>query len=270
MSFPNPWDNPEYFQRIVIGGRPIKATLVAIDGVEIEDEWSEQRPTGNSGATNVFKGTKPPGPVTLTLEIAGDSIDELRDEWDDLREVWELLAPKPGSGVNGTGATTGSPGSAAYGKQFMQAKSPTSSQVSTSPEDLLKQAQQSLAALQSGAASAAASPATSSSATTAKPAPSPGPRPPTLSISNGYLNYVGITAISRKKWKGPYPTPTNSQRVDITVVNQKEPVKAAVGAASPKTQDNPGQKSIALGEIQDPASSAKDANTQAAQAGALP
>lgn len=267
MSFPNPWTSPDFYQRVSIGGRPIKASLVAIDGNAIEDEWDAQKPTGSSGATNVFKGTKPPGPVTLTFEAVSP------DEFDDLRDVYELLAPKPGSGANGQGATAGSPGSAAYGQGFMQDRSPASSAVTTSPEDLLRQAQAALAAVQSGAnvAAQAAAAGTSSGATSkAAAAPNPGPKPPTLSITNGYLGYLGITAISRKSWKGPTPTATNSYRVEIVVVSQREPVKAAVGAASPKTQDNPGQATIPLGEIQDPASSARAANAAMAQAGALP
>ncbi len=156
----------------------------------------------------------------------------------------------------------------------MQAKSPTSSAVTTDPAALLAQAQAALAAVQSGANVAAQAAAAGTSSTTSSSSkastPNPGPKPPTLSIVNGFLAYIGITAISRKSWKGPTPTPTNSYRVEIVVVSQREPVKAAVGAASPKTQDNPGQKTIALGEIQDPASSARDANTAMAQAGALP
>jgi hypothetical protein len=269
MTFPNPRDNPDYFQRVIIGGRPVKASLVAIDGVEISDEWTEQKPTGHSGATNVFKGTKAPGPVTLTFET---SDRDFVAEWDDLRELWELLAPKAGGGGNGTGATSGSPGSAAAGAGWMQAKSPASSQVSTRPEDLLAQAQAALAAVQSGAnvATTAASSSTTTSSSSAASTPSPGPKPPTLSISNGYLAYVGITAISRSKWKGPYVTATNSHRVDLTVINQKEPRPAATGAAAPKTPDNPGQKQIAFGEIQDAASNARAANVAAAQVGALP
>lgn len=264
MSYPNPFEDRELFGTVIIGGRPIKATLVAIDGVEIEDEWKEQKPTGNTGATNVFMGTKAPAPVDLTFEMVDVP------DWNDLREVWDQLAPVPGSGGNGSGGSVGSPGSAAAGKQYVQAKSPASSQVSTKPEDLLKTAQQALAAVNSGANTAAATGApTASGAAAAKPTPAlnPGPKPPTLSIVNGWVNYIGITAISRKKWKGPYITATNSARVTITVIPQKAPTPAAVGASSPKTPDGP--KTIAFGDIQDPASAAKDANTKAAQAGAF-
>lgn len=266
MAFPNPWTNPDYWQRVKIGGRQIRANLVAVGGNKIEDEWNEQRSTGSSGATYVFRGTKPPGPVKLTFEIAGDAVADLVAEFDDLREIWDLLAPKKGFGGNGTGATQGSPGSAAYGKQYMQASSPTSPAVSTSTsaEDLLTQAQAALAAVQSGASD----PAVTATASTPVSVLTPGPKPPTLSIENGYLNYIGINAISRKSWEGPTCTPTNSYQVSIEVVPQREPQKVAVGPAAPKSPDNPGQGSIPLGEIQGPAASAKDANTAFAQTGA--
>lgn len=265
MSFPNPWDDPDYFRNVVIGGRPVLASLVAIDGNEISAEWTAQKPTGNSGATNVFKGMNPAGPGKLTFEICGDTPEQLRAEWNDLRDFYEMFQPVPGLGGNGTGNTTGSKGSAAYGQQWTNGTSAASSAVSTSPEDLLKQAQQALAAVQSGANTATTPGASASAAgtsTTANAAalPNPGPRPPTLSLKNGYFNYVGITSISMSKWKGPYPTATLSMRVDIDVVTQKDPVPAAVGAASPKAKDNPGQKTIAFGDVQGPAAQAAAAN----------
>lgn len=267
MSFPNPWDSPDYWRTVKIGGRLIKALLVALDGNEIADDWSAQAPTGSSGATNVFKGTKAPGPAKLTFESVN------REDFDDLRELWDLLAPKAGSGGTGTGASKGSAGSAAAGKQYVVTSTNTSAAVSTSPDDLLKAAQSALAAVQSGANTAAAASAattTSSAAASSGAAqPNPGPKPPTLSLVNGYFNYVGINAISRSRWKGPYPTATNSYRVDLEVVTQKEPTPAAVGKSSPKTPDNPGSKTIAFGDIQDPASNAKAFNAGAAAAGAM-
>jgi hypothetical protein len=257
LSFPSPWSAPSFYSTVKIGGRPIKATLVAIGGNKIEDEWNVQRPTGASGATNVFKGTKPAGPATLTFEAVAE------DEFDDLREVYELLAPKVGSTTQIGGASTvGSPGSAAYGQQYAQGKS-TASAATPTASDLLVQAQQALAQLQSGAAAPAVQASASSPVLL-----NPGPRPPTLSIENGYLNYVGINAISRASWEGPTPTETSSFRVVIGVVLQREPRKAAVGPASAQSPDNPGQRSIPLGEIQDPANAAKTANAAFAQAGA--
>lgn len=262
MSFPSPWENPDFWQTVKLGGRLIKATLVAIDGNEIEDEWQEQKASGTSGATNVFKGTKSPNAPTLTLE----AVDE--GDFADLREIWDLLAPKAGGGANGTGAGA-SPGTAAYGKGFTKASSPASSAAPTgsSLDDLLAQAQSALAALQSGASAAAATASgASSSSSSSSSTPNPGPKPPTLSIENGFVNYIGITAVSRKKWKGPYVTATNSYRVDITLVPQKEPSRAAVGVAAPKSPDNPGAKTIAFGDIQGPAADASAVNSEIAGA----
>jgi len=258
MSFPNPWDAPEFYQTVKIGGRLIKANLVEIDGVSVEDDWTVQRPLGSSGATNVFKGTKPAGPCKLTFE----AVDV--EEFADLRELYEMMAPKPGSGAAGTGATKGQPGSAAYAKGYVNHSSNDNPAPTATADDLLKSAQAALTQLQAGGPAAA-------SPTSAGPIASilsPGPKPPTLSIENGYLNYVGITAISRKSWDGPKPTPTNSFRVVVEVVLQKAPVKAAVGAASATSSNNPGQKTLPTGDIQGPAASSASFNKGAAAAGA--
>src|SRR5690606_3568534 len=66
-----------------------------------------------------------------------------------------------------------------------------------------------------------------------KPATNVGPRPPTLPIDNPLLAFIGVTAIARKKWKGPYNTETNSWRVDLTVIQNKPPTPAGVGQQSP-------------------------------------
>jgi len=264
MSFPNPWDNREFFERVTIGGRPIKASLVKVNGCKIEDDWQVQRPLGSSGATNVFKGTKPAGPATLTFRIAGDTIDALRDEWDDLRAVYEMLAPKPGTSQAGQGNTTGSPGSAAYGKGYVHQSTNDNPAPTVTADDLLKQAQE-----EQGKQEEIEIRKVELDRKLAQDnMKSPGPKPPTLSIENGYLNYVGITAISRKSWEGPTPDETNGQIVNIEVVLQRAPVKAAVGAASPTAPSNPGQKSIAFGEIQGPQASALAFNKGAAGAGA--
>ena len=272
MSFPNPWDAPDFYQRVIIGGRPVKANLVEIDGISVEDDWTVQRPLGSSGATNVFKGTKPAGPCKLTFEAVS------AEEFDDLRELYELMRPKPGQGAAGQGATTGSPGSAAYGKGYVNQSSNSNPAPTVTADDLLKSAQAALKQLQAGGPAAA-------SPTAAGPIASilsPGPKPPTLSIENGYLNYHGITAISRKSWDGPKPTPTNSFRVVVEVVLQKAPIKAAVGAAS--TQSAPAKgKTVGVlgapgftatggaggsGDASGPAASSQQFNKAAAAAGA--
>jgi hypothetical protein len=264
MSFPNPWDSPEFFQRVKIGGRLVKANLTEIDGNKIEHEWAVQRPLGSSGATNVYMGAKPAGPAELTFVIAGDSIEQLREEWDDMRALFEMIGPKPGSSNSGQGNTTGSPGSAAYNKGYIHQSTNDNPAPTPTADDLLKQAQAALAQLQAGGPAAAAPTAAGPVASIL----SPGPKPPTLSFENGYFNYVGITAISIQSWDGPKPTATNAQIVKVSCVLQKAPVKAAVGAASTQTPNNPGQKSIAFGEIQGPQAAAILANDAAAKGGA--
>ena len=140
MSFPNPWDAPEFYQTVKIGGRPIKANLVEIDGISVEDDWTVQRPLGSSGATNVFKGTKPAGPCKLTFEAV------TAEEFDDLRELFEMMRPKPGMGAAGTGSTVGSPGSAAYGKGYVNQSSNSNPAPTMTADDLLKSAKAALAA----------------------------------------------------------------------------------------------------------------------------
>lgn len=264
MSFANPWDNPDFFQRVKIGGRLIKATLTEINGNKIEFEWAVQRPLGSSGATNVYKGAKPAGPAELTFEIAGDSVDDLRAQWDDMRELFEMIGPKPGTSQAGAGSTVGSPGSAAYGKGYVNQSSNSNPAPTPTADDLLKQAQAALAQLQAGgpaAAPGAAAPPVASIL-------SVGPKPPTLSLENGYFNYVGITAASISSWDGPKPSATNSMIVKVIMVLQKAPKPAAVGAASPVSPSNPGQKTIAFGEIQGPQAAAVAFNQGAAAAGA--
>jgi hypothetical protein len=271
MSFPNPRDQADYFRFVDIGGHRIKATLVNIEGIKLEADWKEQRPTGNSGATNNFQGMKPPGPVKLTFRVGADVVGGLNVEhYDDLRALFEEMGPKAGANFGGTGTTQGSPGSAAYGKRYVQVSSPSSAQVQTSTEDLLRQATQALAALQSGQSttSAAAASTTSSSASASKTTtPNPGPKPPTLSIKNGWVNYVGITQVSLKSWEGPKPDGEGGVIVVLELATQKDPTPAAVGKAAPKSPDQSG-KQIAFGDIDGPAARAMLANQAAAAAGA--
>lgn len=267
MSFPNPRDNPAYFQTVTIGGHLIKAPLVAINGVKIEADWKEQRPTGNSGATNNFQGMKPAGPNKLSFRIGaapGGGLDV--EQWDDMRQLYEELGPIPGANFGGNGTTQGSPGSAAYGKRYVQVSSPTSAKVTTTTEDLLRQATQALQALEAGRSTTSTATATASASSTSKTTTAnPGPKPPTKSISNGWVNYVGITQVSLKSWEIK-PDGEGGVLVDVEFATQKEPTAAAVGKAAPKSPD--GSKQLAFGDIDGPAARAMLANQAAARAGA--
>ena len=69
MTFPNFFLEPTAYSRVRIGGILVRSVLVEVDGIKLEADWNEQRPTGQSGATWVFRGMKPPGPHKLTFEV---------------------------------------------------------------------------------------------------------------------------------------------------------------------------------------------------------
>ncbi len=150
----NPHRDPKPWQIVTIGGRTLKAILVAVDGNEIEDEWKVQKGTNTNSATAVSQGTKLIESFGLTLEAPN------AESFDDLRDLWTLLAPAPSPGKKG-------------------------------------------------------------------------PFPPTLTIVNAFANYIGLTAINRKKWKGPYPYGTNSWRVDVTLIQSSPPTPAGTGTQDP-------------------------------------
>ncbi len=266
MTFPNPHRPGELvkWNRVKLGGRVIKAILRKVDGNEIEDEWTEQRATGTSGAKYIFKGTKPAAPITMTFEAVNDT-DPPEVAFDDLMEIYDMLAPKPGF----TGTVAPLPGSQyAIGSP---ARGSTAGGTSTTTPVAVPATPTggggggtAAAAGGQGASSSASSSATDNdgfpknTSTT-----SPGPKPPTLSIESAYFQRFGITAVSRKKWKGPYVNETNSWSVDITFVPQAPVIKAGVGAASAKTPD---QFSIGSPAKADPAAQAqKDVANAGAQ-----
>lgn len=233
MSFPNPHRPDELlsYKRVKIGGRWIKAPLHKVDGNEIEDDWNEQKPTGKSGAKYVFKGTKPPSKQTWTFRTGNDGVHTPEEMFDDLMEIYDLLAPKPGLGGGSPtapaaagsewtiGATKG--GGSAGGSS----SSPSSGSTSTTGG----------AATSAGGSSSSS---TDTDSTSTKKDADPGPKPPTLSVESAYLLRFGVAAISRAKWKGPTFLPeSGAWEVEITVVPQQEPIPAGVGAAAPKTPD---------------------------------
>jgi len=228
--FPNPWN------RVKIGGRLIKAILRAVDGNKIEYDWHEQKPTGKSGATWVYKGAKPSGPFKLTFE----SVNE--EDFDDLGDLYEKFAPQPDLG-SGTSAS-----SKANAFTIGQTKDANSAPAG------------------GGSASTFTVPDKTTAADAAKDAKggsNPGPRPPTLSIENAHLTYLGVTAVSLKSWEGPKITETNSWQVIIEVIPQKPPVAAGTGVAPAKSPDT-----FTIGQTKDQPSPSAGADTAAAQAGA--
>lgn len=231
MTFPNFFLEPTAYSRVRIGGILVRSVLVEVDGIKLEADWNEQRPTGQSGATWVFRGMKPPGPHKLTFE-AVDAAD-----FDDLRGLYERFAAKP---TALGGQKTGNEYTIGQTKDANTAGTPM-------PET------------PGGSATTDASGFPKSQGT------NPGPRPPTLSIENAFLQYLGVTAVSLKSWDGPKPTATRSVRVVLELVAQKPPTPAGTGVASTKGDQ------YTIGQTKDqatPAGTTSAADTKAAQAGA--
>lgn len=244
MTFPNFYEHPLAYNRVRIGGRLVKAVLKAVDGIKIEYEWSEQKPTGTSGASWIYKGAKPAGPHKLTF-LCGDGPQYTAAEcYDDLRDLYERFAPTPNVG----GATTSTSG--------------TANAFTIGPT---KDASSAPAAGGGGVITIPDTTTTASAATSGKSGSNPGPRPPTLTIQNGFINYHGTTAISLKSWDGPKPTDTNGIEVEIEIIPQKEPVPAGTGIAPAKSAD---QFTIGPTKDQPSGSGSAAADKDASQAGA--
>jgi hypothetical protein len=229
VSFPGFHTNPRYWATVVIGGHVILAVLREVDGMKLEGDWSEQKPTGTSGASFAWKGLKPAGPHKLTFETANYPGVTAKQCEDDMRVVHEMMLPQPSLGAAPTASTTPTATPA----------TPAAPATPTTAEGLLAQAQQALANLNNPATQAnptAGTTGTSSSSSAAKTDANPGPRPPTLSIDNGFVNYVGTTAISLKSFEVK-PTKTNSLQFILELVPQKALKPAGTGLAPPKSPD---------------------------------
>lgn len=228
MSFPGFHSNPRYWSTVIIGGRTVLAVLREVDGIKLEGDWQEQKPTGTSGASFNWKGLKPAGPHKLTFETARYLGVTPKDCEDDMRVHHEAMLPQPSLGVSG--ASTKSTPTATP-------SNPTSPPTPTTAEGLLQQAQQALRNLDNPAKEKNPTEGTTGdSGTPKKDDANPGPRPPTLSISNGFVNYVGTTAVSLKSFEIK-PTKTNSLQFIVELVPQKALKPAGTGLAPAKSPD---------------------------------
>lgn len=54
----NPYDDPGPWNTIDFGGVRVPGVIQSVDGAEKPEEWTQQKGTGSSGATTVWKGTK--------------------------------------------------------------------------------------------------------------------------------------------------------------------------------------------------------------------
>ncbi len=97
----NPFRNLAAYNRVRIGGRLITAPLVAINGNAIEDEWNIQKGTNTSGATAAYRGVKLIEEVVLTFECATGDGTTAEQDYDDLDEVFQMIAPAARLGAAG-------------------------------------------------------------------------------------------------------------------------------------------------------------------------
>jgi hypothetical protein len=226
MTFPGFHTTPSYWGRVIIGGHPILAVLREVDGIKIEGDWSEQKPTGTSGASFLWKGLKPAGPHKLTFETANYPGVTARQCEDDMRVVYEMMQPVP---------TLGAPVS--KGKPTATPSTPTAPEVPVTAEGLLEQAKQALANLDNPAKQKDPTAGTTGeSGAPKKEEANPGPRPPTLSMENGFVNYVGTTAVSMKTFEVK-PTKNLSLQYVLEFVPQKALKPAGTGLAPAKSPD---------------------------------
>lgn len=228
-AIPNFFTNRAPWLNITFGGSfTPRAALTAINGVSTEDKWQKQASKETSGSVAVFQGTTW-GDVELTFLGTEDA------DFDDLRTLWDLLAPKPGQGT-GTGTTT-TPG------QTFAIGSPAK-----------------------GQAAPTAPTASNFNIPNNEPAktPSVGPRPPTISVQYPLLAWHGITAVARAKWEGPTPTDTNGLEVKLKLIADKPPTPAGTGAMSPAS---PGSQ-YAIGSGGAPGSTPQDGINKNAATGA--
>lgn len=98
---PNPFRDLQPYNRVAIGGRLLKALLVAIEGHELEDIWNVQKPSGGNHATAVYEGVKLFEAVKLTFECADGDGFTAAERYDDLSDVFDMLRPAASRGATG-------------------------------------------------------------------------------------------------------------------------------------------------------------------------
>lgn len=213
MASPNPYRDPRpWGRRVILGGRLLKAILKSWDA-SLTDDWKKQKSKKSNGASMVFGGTNPVEDLKMTFQAPN------AEAFDDLGDIWNMLAPLPVTG-SAPAAATGTPQTSAVG-------SPPATAKPFDPFAALAQAQSALAALDNPTKPAATTDPTSSAV--AAPADDPGPRPPTVTIQHAGINFLGVFAVARKSWKGPYPVAGNSWEVEIEFVHDRPPTPAGAG-----------------------------------------
>lgn len=202
---PNPYRDPRPWYTVVLGGRTIKAPLTKYNGLKIEDEWKADKSKNTSGHTPKFGGTKGIENIVLTFRACD------ADDFDDIGDLYNLMAPVPGSQFTSAPTTTTTTG-AISGVGAVGA-TPTSGTVDPNtgkadPDNAF------------GAASTA----------TATPEPNPGPRPPTLPIQNAVCAFHGVFAVARKSFELVYLDADNSWECHLGLIQDEPPRPIAAGA----------------------------------------
>ncbi len=213
MTWPNPYDDPDAYRLLYLGGWLVPALVVAVDGVEIKQKWTVQQAKDKSGATAVWNGTDLVESLVYTLEAPR------RELFASLEAVYRKLAPPAGgSTAGGPGATTPTgfnSGNQSAGGTAAATPAATASTPSATPTGF-----------SSGGAPSAAD-------TAAKAGAAGAPKPPSVTIRNAFANNIGVVAVGMKTWKGPYVTKGISWRVDLGVIQVKASTKVNGGPANP-------------------------------------
>lgn len=98
---PNPFRDLKPYNRVTIGGRLIKAILFNIDGHELEDLWNVQKPSGGNHGVAVYEGIKLFEGVRLFFECADGDGYTAAERYDDLSDIFDMMAPAPARGAAG-------------------------------------------------------------------------------------------------------------------------------------------------------------------------
>ncbi len=69
MIIISPYDFPEAWNRLVIGGYTLPGLMISVDGVERAYDWVVQKGTGTSGAASVYRGVLLTETMTVVHEI---------------------------------------------------------------------------------------------------------------------------------------------------------------------------------------------------------
>lgn len=201
---PNPYRDPRPWYTVVLGGVTIKAPLTKYNGLKIEDEWKVDKSKSTSGHVPKFAGTKGRTDIMLTFRAASE------DDFDDIGDLFNLMAPAPGAYSSTPPTTTSAGQSTGVGSVASGATAanvdPNTGKAVPDPDNAF------------------------GSASSTNPDPDPGPRPPTLPIQNAVCAWHQVFAVARKSIELKYLEADNSWECDLGLIQDEPPVAIAAGA----------------------------------------